>query len=111
VPSASKHAADAFDFIYWATEPAQMKQAAMRGNPPTRRSVFQACDLVMNFRAFPAQLASLQTARPRPRTPLWNEIENSFGIYLSKANAGAMDPAAALRAANAEIGNILKRAK
>ena len=31
----------AFDFIYWATDAAQMKQAALRGNPPTRRSVFE----------------------------------------------------------------------
>ncbi len=109
VPAASKHSADAFDFIYWATEAAQMKQAAMRGNPPTRRSVFESLDLIAKFRAFPAQLASLESARPRPRTPLWNEIENTFGIYLSKANAGATDPAAAMRAASAEIGKILER--
>ncbi len=111
VPAASKHSADAFDFIYWATEAAQMKQAAVRGNPPTRRSVFEDLGLIGKFRAFPAQLASLESARPRPRTPLWNEIENTFGIYLSKANAGAMDPAAAMRAAAAEIGKILERAQ
>ena len=33
--------ADAFDFLYWATDAPQMKQAALRGNPPTRRSVFR----------------------------------------------------------------------
>ena len=109
VPTASTHAADAFDFIYWATEAPQMKQAALRGNPPTRRSVFQSSDLVAKFRAFPVQLAALESARPRPRTKLWNEIENTFGIYLSKANAGAMDPAAAMRAAANEIGQILRR--
>ncbi len=109
VPAGSKHAAEAFDFLFWATDPAQMKQAALRGNPPTRRSVFQAPDLVAKFRAFPAQLASLESARPRPRTKLWNEIENTFGIYLSKANAGAMDPAAAMKAAAAEIGEIVQR--
>jgi multiple sugar transport system substrate-binding protein len=86
-----------------------MKQAALRGNPPTRRSVFQSPDLIAKFRAFPAQLASLESARPRPRTKLWNEIENTFGIYLSKANAGAMDPSAAMHAAAQEIGQILQR--
>lgn len=109
VPAGSPHASDAFDFIYWATEPAQMKEAALRGNPPTRRSIFQAPDLIAKFRAFPAQLASLESARPRPRTPQWNEIENSFGIYLSKANAGAMDPLAAMLAAAESIGKIVER--
>jgi multiple sugar transport system substrate-binding protein len=109
VPAASKHVADAFDFIYWATEAPQMAQAARRGNPPTRRSVFEAPDLVAKFLAFPVQLASLESARPRPRTKLWNEIENTFGIYLSKANAGAMDPAEAMRAAAKEIGAIQQR--
>jgi multiple sugar transport system substrate-binding protein len=111
VPAASKHTADAFDFIYWATDPPQMKQAALRGNPPTRRSVFQSPDLVAKFRAFPAQLASLESARARPRTSHWNEIENTFGIYISKANSGAMDPASAMHAAAAEIARIQQRAK
>ncbi len=109
VPAASKHAADAFDFIFWATDAAPMKQAALRGNPPTRRSVFELPDLVANFRAFPAQLRSLDSSRPRPRTPKWNEIENAFGIELSKANAGAEDPAAAMRNAARSIDEILKR--
>ncbi len=109
VPSGSKHSAAAFDFLFRATDAPQMKQAALRGNPPTRRSVFQSPDLVAKFRAFPAQLAALESARPRPRTKLWNEIENTFGIYLSKANAGAMDPAAAMHAAASEIGQIIQR--
>src|SRR5262249_27261438 len=79
-PAGSKHTSDAFDFLFWATDAPQMKLAAERGNPPTRRSVFQSADLIEKFPAFPAQLASLESARPRPRTKLWNEIENSFGI-------------------------------
>ncbi|SRR5579883_1660807 len=111
VPAASKHTVDAFDFLFWSTDAEQQKQAALRGNPPTRRSVFQSPDLIAKFRAFPAQLAALESARPRPRTKLWNEIENTFGIYLSKANAGAMDPAAAMHAASGEISQILQRAQ
>ena len=109
VPSASKRTAEAFEFVYWVTDPAQIKQAALRGNPPTRRSVFQSPELTSRFRAFPAQLASLESARPRPRSPLWNEIENAFGIYLSKANAGAMGPDEAMRQAAREIGQIVER--
>jgi multiple sugar transport system substrate-binding protein len=111
VPVAAPHREAAFDFLYWATGAEQMKQAALRGNPPTRRSVFQAPDLVAKFRAFPAQLASLEAARPRPRTPLWNEIENAFGVRLSQANAGALSPEEALRLAQSEIAAILERSR
>jgi len=111
VPAGSPHRDDAFDFIYWATDAAQMTQAALRGNPPTRRSVFQSGELIKKFRAFPAQLAALQAARPRPRTTQWNEIENAFGVSLSQANSGAATPDAAMQQANREIAAILARSK
>lgn len=111
VPSASPHRDAAFDFIYWATEAPQLTQAALRGNPPTRRSVFLSPDLLKKFRAFPAQLAALEGARPRPRTTQWNEIENAFGVALSQANSGAISPEDAMRQANREIAAILERSK
>jgi multiple sugar transport system substrate-binding protein len=111
VPAGSQHRDAAFDFIYWATEPAQMAAAALRGNPPTRSSVFQAADLMKKFRAFPAQFAALQAARPRPRTKQWNEIENAFGVSLSQANSGAATPEEAMRQANREISAIIERGK
>jgi len=111
VPVASKHVNSAFEFMTWATEATQLKQAALRGNPPTRRSVFQMPDLVARFRAFPVQLASLESARPRPRTPVWNEIENAFGISLSEANAGKLAPEEAMRNAARDIAQVLARAK
>ena len=55
IPSGSKNAGKAFEFIRWATEPEQMKTAALRGNPPTRTSVFDDSNLIKKFRAFPAQ--------------------------------------------------------
>lgn len=111
IPAGSAHREAASDFIYWATDPTQMTQAALRGNPPTRRSVFENPDLVKKFRAFPAQLAALEAARPRPRTALWNEIENAFGVSLSQANSGAATPEAAMQQANREIAAILERGK
>jgi multiple sugar transport system substrate-binding protein len=111
IPSGSKNTNKAFDFIRWATEKEQMKTAALLGNPPTRSSVFDDADLIKKFRAFPAQKESLSSARPRPRTRLWNEIENAFGIYLSKANSKTMEPEEALNEANKEITGILARNK
>lgn len=112
IPRAATGNTDAaMDFLIWATSAEQMKRSALRGNPPTRRTVFTNPELVAKFPSYPAQLRSLESSRPRPRTPLWNEIENVFGIYLSKANSGELSAADAMNQANAEIGKIVARAK
>lgn len=111
IPRYSQNAEAAMDFLLWATTAEQMKRSALRGNPPTRKSLFQDAELVAKFPAYPAQFRSLSTSRPRPRTPQWNEIENAFGIFLSKANSGALSPTEAMNQANAEIEKILQRAQ
>jgi multiple sugar transport system substrate-binding protein len=111
IPRYSKNAEPAMDFLLWATSAEQMKRSALRGNPPTRRSLFNDAELVAKNPVYPAQLRSLESSRPRPRTPYWNEIENAFGIFLSKANSGELSPAEAMNQANAEIEKILQRAK
>src|SRR5574341_1156312 len=63
IPAGSRNVERAFAFLRWATDPAQMRVAAERGCPPTRRSVFQDPELVRRFRAFPVQLQSLDTGR------------------------------------------------
>jgi multiple sugar transport system substrate-binding protein len=111
IPRDARNADVAMDFLLWATSAEQMKKSAQRGNPPTRRSLFQDAELVAKYPSYPAQLRSLETSRPRPRTPYWNEIENAFGIFLSKANSGELIPVDAMNQANAEIEKILQRAK
>jgi multiple sugar transport system substrate-binding protein len=111
IPRDSQNAEAALDFLLWATSTEQMKRSAERGNPPTRKSLFRDPELVALFPAYPAQLRSLESSRPRPRTPQWNEIENAFGIFLSKANSGELSPADAMNQANAEIEKILQRAQ
>jgi multiple sugar transport system substrate-binding protein len=111
IPTRSQNTQLALDFILWATEPGRMKEAALRGNPPTRRSVFLDPELRKQFRSFPAQLASLESARPRPRTLYWNEIEHVFGAYLSQANAGGIRPEEALKRADEEISAIMRRSQ
>ncbi len=109
IPKSAKNAEAAFDFLVWATSAEQMKKSALRGNPPTRRSVFKDSELMAKFPSYPAQLRSLETSRPRPRTPAWNEIENVFGIFLSKANSGELSAEEAMNQANLEIAKILER--
>jgi len=109
IPKDAQNAEAAVDFLLWATSAEQMKLSAQRGNPPTRKSLFQNSDLLAKFPAYPAQLKSLESSRPRPRTPQWNEIENAFGIFLSKANSGELSPEEAMNQANAEIEKIIQR--
>lgn len=111
IPRDSHNAQLAVEFLIWATSAEQMKRSAQRGNPPTRKSLFQDPELLQKYPAYPAQLRSLESSRPRPRTPQWNEIENAFGIFLSKANSGTLSPAEAMNQANAEIEKILQRAR
>ena len=109
IPREAKNPDGAMDFLLWATSPEQMKLSAERGNPPTRVSVFNDPQLRAKFPSYPVQLHSLSFARPRPRTPQWNEIENAFGIYLSKANSGELSAEDAMNQANAEIKKIVAR--
>ena len=111
IPRAAKNTDRAFDFLVWATSAEQMKKSALRGNPPTRRSVFNDKELLEKFPAYPAQLRSLESSRPRPRTPLWNEIENTFGIFLSRANSGDLTAEEAMNQANTEIEKIIERGR
>jgi len=111
IPRDSRNTETAVDFLLWATSAEQMKRSALRGNPPTRKSLFQDPELVAKNPAYPAQLRSLESSRPRPRTPYWNQVENAFGIFLSKANSGDLSPAEAMNQANVEIEKILQRAK
>jgi multiple sugar transport system substrate-binding protein len=111
IPRDAKNQDAAFEFLLWATSAEQMKLSALRGNPPTRKSLFQDPELLAKFPAYPAQLRSLESSRPRPRTRHWNEIENVFGIYLSKANSGELSAEDAMNQANVEIAKILGRAK
>jgi multiple sugar transport system substrate-binding protein len=111
IPRGSSNAEQAFDFLLWATGVERMKKSALAGNPPTRRSVFSDPEMVAKFASYPVQLRSLETSRPRPRTPLWNEIENAFGIFLSKAASGELTPEEAMNRANDEIAKIINRGK
>jgi multiple sugar transport system substrate-binding protein len=108
IMSASKNKQEAFDFMIWATSPEQIKISATRGNPPVRASVFTDPELTSQekFRHYPVLMQAIQASTPRPRHPKWPEIENAFGIELSKAVAGTITPEEALKSAQAAVEKI-----
>jgi multiple sugar transport system substrate-binding protein len=111
IMSSSKHKQEAFDFMIWATSPEQMKISSERGNPPVRFSVFTdpALTAQEKFRYYPVLMTAIEYSTPRPRHPKWPEIENAFGIELSKAVAGTESPDDALKNAQAAIEKIIAR--
>ena len=108
IMSASKNKQAAFDFMVWATSPEQIKISATRGNPPVRFSVFTDPELTsqQKFRHFPTLMQAIEFSTPRPRHPKWPEIENAFGIELSKAVAGTVSPEDALKNSQAAVEKI-----
>ncbi len=108
IMSASKHKQEAFDFMMWATSKEQIKISATRGNPPVRKSTFTDPELTKQdkFRHYPILMQAIEASTPRPRHPTWPEIENAFGIELSKAVAGTESPADALKNSQAAVQKI-----
>ena len=107
----SKNKQAAFDFMIWATSPEQIKKSVTRGNPPVRFSVFTDPELTAQpqFRHFPVLMEAINFSTPRPRHPKWPEIENAFGVELSKAVAGQISADEALQRANDAIAKIVAR--
>ncbi|APG88891.1 ABC transporter periplasmic binding protein (plasmid) [Sinorhizobium americanum CCGM7] len=108
IMAASKNKQEAFDFMMWATTAEQIKISAERGNPPVRTSVFTDPELTKQekFRHYPVLMEAIQASTPRPRHPKWPEIENAFGIELSKAVAGTITPEEALKNSQAAVEQI-----
>ncbi|WP_323173606.1 extracellular solute-binding protein [Natrialba sp. PRR66] len=59
---------------------------------------------------FEALYESLQNAKPRPRTPLWNEIDVTQGENLNSALTGDMSPAEVVSETRNEAESILENA-
>ena len=54
-------------------------------------------------------MQAIMNSTPRPRHPKWTEIENAFGVELSKAVAGRIGIKEALDRANDQIKQIIAR--
>lgn len=109
VPATSERQDTARAFIDFLTSAEMQKRLALElGTPPTRASVYADADVVSAYRWYPAQVAALQEAQPRPRTAAWSKIEAIMGDYLQLALIGEMEPADALAEANERIARALR---
>ena len=110
IPASSERSDTARDFIDFLTSPAMQKRLALEvGTPPTRASVYADQEVISAYRWYPAQVAALQEAQPRPRTAAWSKIEAIMGDYLQLALIGELSPNDALTEANERIARALSR--
>lgn len=110
VAADSPNAARAADFIRFVVSAESQKRIALEtGNPPTLAALYRDPELVARFRWFPAQLAALEAARPRPRIAQWNRVETILGEQLQIALVGQASAREALADANRQIGRALAR--
>ena len=108
VPATSERQETARDFIDFLTSPDMQKRLALEvGTPPTRASVYADQEVISAYRWYPAQVAALQEAQPRPRTSAWSKIEAIMGDYLQLALIGEMTAEDALAEANEKIARAL----
>ena len=124
IPMRAPHEIRARDFISFATGKRQIMEAALAGNPPPLKSVLQLHiddvldnkseadrelkqELTERFEGLaPAQYASLEKARPRPRTPHWKQIESALGLCLSGVYESSIPVDDALSRASVAIAAI-----
>jgi multiple sugar transport system substrate-binding protein len=110
VAADSPNAARAADFLRFVTNAENQKRIAIEtGNPPTLAPLYRDAELVQRFRWFPAQLAALEAAVPRPRITQWNRVEAILGEQLQIALIGQASPREALAEANRQVARAIAR--
>jgi multiple sugar transport system substrate-binding protein len=110
VAADSPNAARAADFIRFALSAENQRRTALdTGNPPTLAALYRDAELVQRFRWYPAQLAALEVAQPRPRVTQWNRVEAILGEQLQLALIGEASARDALAEANRQVQRALAR--
>ncbi|MGH9458102.1 MAG: hypothetical protein ACRD2J_10755, partial [Thermoanaerobaculia bacterium] len=103
---------DARRLVAFLTAPEQMlERAAATGQYPPRRSLYDSPALGRALGTDPeAVRAIVESATPRPVTPVYSELSAILQVELHRALAGGATPAEALARADAGIAALLERA-
>lgn len=97
----------AIKLLEYLTSAETQKAAADVGAVPTRTSVFEDAELSAAHPSYATLLDATENSHVRPRTPLWSQIEEAYGIELSSAITGQKDIDTALADAKAQIERIV----
>jgi multiple sugar transport system substrate-binding protein len=102
----------AWDYIKWFTSQETHKKFVLAGGPPSRISTMQDPDIIAAQPWTPIvyETQAYTFADCRPRIPESSEIITTIGDYISSAIVGDMTAEEAMKAADEEIGQLLKDA-
>ena len=101
----------AYKLIEYLTEPAQMLERAQAvGQYPTRPALYDSASL-RSALAIPLDQArrAIESATPRPVTPIYTELSDILQIELHRALVGQADPKEALNTAASRINALIDR--
>ena len=102
----------AWDYIKWFTSKDTHKKFVLIGGPPSRLSVMQDPEVLKQSPWIQTvyETQSLTFADCRPRIPESFQIIDKVGLHVSEALQGSVSIEEAMKAANQEIGALLKQA-
>ena len=107
VSAFSRHKAETVKLVRWLSSPQVAKQLAIRGSmQPVFADVFTDPDVLRVNPWLADALPVVETARPRPVTPMYRPISDALRLNTNAVMAGARKPDAALD----EIEHRIKRA-
>jgi multiple sugar transport system substrate-binding protein len=113
----SKNKVAAWLFTMWATGPEMVLERGIATGSPTRESAWMSPELgkgveFIGHGSYPkVTAASMNIADPqfRPMFPHWREMGDILGAEVQEVIAGGKDAAAAMKSAQQEIENMLRK--
>lgn len=81
IPAASEKKEQALGYLLWLFD--RQADAAAKGNPPTRASVYKELEGNPSYFHFGILHLALRQSTPRPRTPRWNAVEDVISQSVS----------------------------
>lgn len=109
VSAFSRNKAEAVKLVRWLSSPAVAKTLALKGSmQPVFGEVFTDPDIVAAIPWFRDALPVVESARPRPVTPMYRPVSDALRLNLNSVMAGARTPAQALNEIEHRIGRALR---
>ncbi len=109
VSAFSKNKPQAVELIRWLSSPAVSKQLALKGSfHPVFAEVYRDPEVVAAVPWFADALPVVETARPRPVTPVYKAISDALRINTNSVMAGVKTPQQALDEIEQRVARALR---
>ena len=109
VSAFSKHKAESVALVRWLSSPDVSKQLALKGSfHPVFPSVYKDPDVLAAIPWFADALPVVETARPRPVTPMYRAISDALRINTNTVMAGVKTPSQALDEIEQRVARALR---